>query len=182
MELILFTGGARSGKSRLAEAAALRAGGADVTYVATAVAGDEEMETRIRRHRADRPAGWTTVEAQSAVGGAIRAARTDVVMLDCLTLLASNALLAAADDGEEAAHAAVRAETDALLAAAASRDGLLLVVTNEVGFGVVPAHALGRWYRDALGVANQRIAAAARDVVLVVSGIPMAVKGSVPLT
>lgn len=180
MELILFTGGVRSGKSRLAEAAALRAGGPDVTYVATGTAGDGEMAARIARHRAERPAGWTTVEAPSAAGDAVRDARTEVVMVDCLTLLASNALLAAADGGEEAAHAAVRAEVEGLLAAAAARDGLLLVVTNEVGFGVVPPSALGRWYRDALGVANQSLARAARDVVLVVAGIPLAIKGTLP--
>ncbi|HEX6940751.1 MAG TPA: bifunctional adenosylcobinamide kinase/adenosylcobinamide-phosphate guanylyltransferase, partial [Longimicrobiales bacterium] len=81
---------------------------------------------------------------------------------------------------EDAAHAAVAAEVDALLDAAATRAGTLLVVTNEVGFGIVPPTALGRWFRDALGTANRRLAAAADEVVLLVSGVPLHIKGGVP--
>lgn len=180
MELILITGGARSGKSRHAEQTALRLGGGAVTYIATAAAGDDEMERRIAEHRARRPAGWITLEAQSGAGDAVLAAPTGVVLLDCLAILASNALLAAEQEGERAAVAAVLGEVDALLEAAARRRGTLIVVSNEVGFGVVPPSALGRWFRDALGLANQRVAAAAREVVLTVAGIPLVVKGPQP--
>jgi adenosyl cobinamide kinase/adenosyl cobinamide phosphate guanylyltransferase len=180
MELILVTGGARSGKSRYAEAVASRLAGEAVTYIATAAGGDEEMARRIRMHRERRPAGWVTVEAQRDAGAAVAAAGTSVVLLDCLALLASNALLAAEPDGEAAAVSAVLAEADRLLQRAEERAGTLIVVTNEVGLGVVPASPLGRWFRDALGLANQRVAAAAATVVLTVAGIPMTVKGTPP--
>jgi adenosylcobinamide kinase / adenosylcobinamide-phosphate guanylyltransferase len=182
MQLILVTGGARSGKSAFAEGVAATRGGGEVTYLATAAAGDDEMARRIRRHRERRPADWITREAQLEVGGALLAAPSAVVLLDCLSLLAANVLLSAEARGEEAAIGAVLDETERLLDAARSRDGTLIVVTNEVGLGVVPGHALGRWYRDALGLANQRVAAEAGQVVLTVSGIPLAVKGTLPPT
>ncbi len=182
MRLILVTGGARSGKSDYAERRAAALGGDAVTCIATATAGDDEMAARIARHRAARRVTWRTVEAPCDVGAAVRAAAADVVLLDCLTLLASNALLCAVgedgrDVGEDAAHAAVAAEVDALLVAVAEREGTLLVVTNEVGYGVVPPTALGRWFRDALGAANRRLAAVADEVVLMVSGVPLRIKG-----
>lgn len=173
MHLILITGGARSGKSRYAERLAADLGGDAVTFVATARASDDEMARRIRRHREDRPAAWTTVEAPVDAGAAVREAATDVVLLDCLTLLAANALAPATDYGEVAALEAVRTALDRLLAALAGRDGTLIVVTNEVGLGIVPATPVGRWFRDALGEANQRLAARADEVVLMVSGIPV---------
>jgi adenosylcobinamide kinase / adenosylcobinamide-phosphate guanylyltransferase len=175
--IILVTGGARSGKSAYAEARAAEAGGERVCYVATAEALDGEMERRIARHRAERPAAWATVESPRAAGEAVRAASSPTVLLDCLTVLASNALLAAEAEGEDAASAAVLAEAEALLDAAVARDGTTIVVTNEVGMGVHPPTSLGRWYRDALGRANARIAAAADEVVLLVSGIPLRIKG-----
>jgi adenosylcobinamide kinase/adenosylcobinamide-phosphate guanylyltransferase len=176
MGLILVTGGARSGKSGWAERRAAELGGA-VTYVATAEALDDEMARRIARHRAERPAAWPTVESPRDAGAAVRAAATPVVLVDCMTVLASNALLAAEAEGEEAAQSAVLAEADALLAAALAHSGTVIVVTNEVGMGVHPPTSLGRWYRDALGRANARLAAAADEVVLMVSGIPVWVKG-----
>jgi adenosylcobinamide kinase/adenosylcobinamide-phosphate guanylyltransferase len=174
--IVLVTGGARSGKSGWAERRAAELGGDAVTYVATAEALDAEMARRIARHRAGRPAAWPTVEAPRRAAGAVRAAATAVVLVDCMTVLASNALLADESGGEEAALAAVLAEAEALRDAALARAGTTLVVTNEVGMGVHPPTTLGRWYRDALGRANALLAAAADEVVLMVSGIPVRIR------
>ena len=175
-EIILITGGARSGKSGYAERRAAELGGGLVTYVATAEPLDAEMEKRIARHRADRPAEWITVEAPRQTWQAVRAATTPTVLVECLTVLASNALLLAEPEGEEAAQAAVLREAEGLQKSAIARQGTTLVVTNEVGLGVHPPTSLGRWYRDALGRANLLLAAAAEEVVLLVSGIPLRVK------
>jgi adenosylcobinamide kinase/adenosylcobinamide-phosphate guanylyltransferase len=174
--IVLITGGARSGKSAYAEMRAGELGGSLVTYVATAEPLDAEMEQRIIRHRTERPAEWNTVEAPHQASEAVRAATTPTVLVDCLTVLASNALLATEADGEQAAQAAVRNEAEALRDAALAREGTTLVVTNEVGMGVHPPTALGRWYRDALGRANALLAASAGEVVLMVSGIPLVIK------
>ena len=176
MRLILVTGGARSGKSAYAQRRSLELGGDDVTVIVTARPGDEEIARRIARHRAARPACWRTVEAPTNANAALRAAPTDVVLLDCLTVLLSNVLLEAEAGGEEAALAAMATETGALLEAAAAREGTLIGVTNEVGLGIVPDGRLGRWFRDGLGVANQRLAGAADEVVLLACGIPLTVK------
>lgn len=177
MRVILVTGGARSGKTAYAQSRASELGGADVTVIATARPDDEEMVRRIARHRAERPSVWRTVEAPWDAAAAIRAARDGVVLLDCLTLLASNVLLRASSADQDAARAAVTAEVEALLAAAAERVGSLVVVTNEVGLGLVPASRLGRWFRDELGMANQRLGRVADEVILMVSGIPLMLKG-----
>jgi adenosylcobinamide kinase / adenosylcobinamide-phosphate guanylyltransferase len=170
--LILFTGGARSGKSRLAERyAALQ--NAPVAYIATAEAGDDEMRERIAHHRARRPPGWSTIEAPVAVGWALSALPAgSVALLDCLSLLVTNLLLAHERDPEPP----IEHEIAALLEAARQRDLTLIVVTNEVGMGIVPAYPLGRQYRDLLGRANQRVAALADEVYLAVAGIPVELK------
>ncbi len=178
-ELILILGGARSGKSAHAEKLALELAGPDVLYIATAQAFDDEMRERIAAHRAGRPTGWRTLEAPSLVAAplseAIGPARA--VLLDCLTLLASNALLALGDEpSARAAEAAVDAEVSALLAAYHAGSATWIVVSNEVGLGLVPPYPLGRAYRDALGRANQRLAAAADRVLFMVAGLPLAVK------
>jgi adenosylcobinamide kinase/adenosylcobinamide-phosphate guanylyltransferase len=179
-QLTFILGGARSGKSTYAETLAA-ARGDHVLYVATAQAWDDEMALRIANHRAQRPSGWYTIEAQQNVGQAITAAlqthTPHVILLDCLTLLASN-IIAPLPEGitETEATAALMLEVDALLAAYAQSEATWLIVSNEVGLGIVPAYPLGRVYRDALGRANQRIAALADEVLLMVAGLPMVVK------
>jgi adenosylcobinamide kinase/adenosylcobinamide-phosphate guanylyltransferase len=178
-ELILILGGARSGKSTYAENLAHELGGQRVLYVATAEALDDEMRERIAAHRAARPPAWQTLEAPSlAVAWKPgRAAGAQVVLLDCMTLLASNAVLAAgADPSTEEGDAAVTQETEAILAAYEEAAASWIVVSNEVGMGLVPPYPLGRVYRDALGRANQRLARTADRVVLMVAGLPLVLK------
>ncbi|MHB9022698.1 MAG: bifunctional adenosylcobinamide kinase/adenosylcobinamide-phosphate guanylyltransferase [Armatimonadota bacterium] len=169
--LTLILGGARSGKSTFAER--LAAEYARVTYLATAQAFDEEMTARIAKHRADRPANWTTAECPHDVAAAIRTqVETDCFLLDCLTLYVSNLLLAHEDDAEIHVPRAI----DELLAAHRETSAALIIVANEVGLGLVPDNPLGRRYRDLLGRANQQIAAVADYVNFLVAGLPMTVK------
>lgn len=176
--LIFLLGGARSGKSHYAEEWATQHG-QEVLFVATAQAFDDEMRGRIADHRAQRPATWQTLEAPLGVGEAIQAANFsgDTLVLDCLTLLASNALLTLPEDcTQEQANAVILGEVDALLAAYAQSEATWLVVSNEVGMGVVPPYRLGRLYRDGLGRANQRLAQAADEVLLLVAGLAWRLK------
>jgi adenosyl cobinamide kinase/adenosyl cobinamide phosphate guanylyltransferase len=161
MSLVVLLGGARSGKSALA----VRMAGERATFVATATAGDEEMAERIRRHRVERPAGWTTLEEPLALGaalGSVASERTAVV--DCLSLWVSN--LVAADW----ADTAIEEEAATVARQAGGRAGLTVVVSNEVGLGIVPATPLGRRYRDLLGGVNRTFAAEAERALLVVAG------------
>lgn len=181
--LTLVLGGARSGKSSYAEALAGAQGGG-VLYVATAEAWDDEMRRRIEAHKAQRPAHWRTVEAPRHPGVSIAAApaaggpQPTAVLVDCLTLLANNILITLPEDASEAeATAALLAEVNELLAAYQASDAHWIIVSNEVGLGIVPAYPLGRLYRDALGRANQHVAARADTVVFMIAGIPMQVKG-----
>lgn len=167
----LVLGGARSGKSRRAQALA-EAATATATrrvFIATAQGFDAEMRDRIDRHRADRDARWSTVEAPVALAAAITAADGPdaVLLVDCLTLWTSNLLLA-----EHPLDPALDALCDALAAAR----GRVLLVSNEVGWGIVPDNALARRFRDLAGIVNQRVAATADRVELVVAGLPMALK------
>jgi adenosylcobinamide kinase / adenosylcobinamide-phosphate guanylyltransferase len=173
MALTLLIGGARAGKSHLSVRLAERAG-LPVTFIATAEAGDDEMEARIARHRADRPDQWTTVEEPLHLARALELAGADVtVIVDCLTLWVSNLLLAGQDD-EEVQDRAVDAARRA-----ANRDGPTMVVTNEVGSGVHPSSALGRQFRDLLGRVNTIWADQADTAFLVVAGraIPLQAPG-----
>lgn len=165
---LLVLGGARSGKSRRAQHVAEESGNR-LVFIATAQAFDAEMDERIARHRADRDARWQTVEAPVDLAGAIaQADDADVTMLvDCLTLWASNLLL-----GDEVAEARI----DGLVAAIASARGRLILVSNEVGFGIVPDNALARRFRDLSGTMNQRVAAVCGAVELVVAGLSMRLK------
>jgi adenosylcobinamide kinase / adenosylcobinamide-phosphate guanylyltransferase len=165
--LTLVLGGARSGKSGYAERL-VTASPPPWIYVATAEPGDAEMAERIARHRARRGAGWTTLETPRDLVGALAAYGTKPMLVDCLTLWLSNALLARAE---------VIAEIECLEAALAQAEGPLVLVTNEVGFGIVPDNPLGRRFRDAQGLLNQRIASRADRVVLMVAGLPLTIKG-----
>lgn len=178
--LTLILGGARSGKSDYAQRLAA-ASGRPVVYLATATAGDEEMAERIARHRAARPAHWRTLEAPTNVGQALKAvlAGGEVVLMDCLTLLVSNLMMEEGEGvPEDRLMARVVAELEALLEVCAAQGVSLIVVSNEVGMGLVPPYPMGRVYRDVLGRANQWLAARAERVVLMVAGIPLELKGN----
>jgi adenosylcobinamide kinase / adenosylcobinamide-phosphate guanylyltransferase len=176
--LLFVTGGARSGKSSFAEHLA-RESGAPVVYLATMEAGDDELRDRIARHRDRRPDAWTTVEEPLAIAAALSAAPPGAcVLLDCLSLWVTNRLMQAGTDAPAPAHvdaieAALDAEIDGFIEAAETRTGTTIVVTNEVGSGVVPPYPLGRVYRDVLGRANQRVSHAAGRAWLLVSGRPL---------
>jgi adenosylcobinamide kinase/adenosylcobinamide-phosphate guanylyltransferase len=161
----LVLGGARSGKSRYAESL-IAACPPPWLYVATAEPRDDEMRARIAEHRARRGADWRTIEAPRDLAGAMTI-EGGALLVDCLTLWLSNLMLAGAD---------IEAETERLEAALAQAGGPLVMVSNEVGFGIVPDNALARRFRDAQGRLNQRIAARADRVVLMVAGLPLVVK------
>lgn len=177
--LTLILGGARSGKSAYAQTLAA-ARGRKVLYVATAEAGDPEMAARIADHRTGRPSYWITLEAPRQTGSAIMsgAGDADVILLDCLTLLAANIIVPLPEPVTyEVAEAALSVEVVGLLTAYAESKAEWLMISNEVGLGLVPPYPLGRVYRDALGRANQRLASAADEVLFMVAGLPMKVKG-----
>lgn len=176
-DLTLILGGARSGKSSYAETLAATMG-ERILYVATAEAKDDDMAARIAAHRLARPAGWQTLESPSRIAEAINRldAHPDAVLLDCLTLLVSNILLAQESEPEAVIEAAVHSEIEALIAAQAQLGVPMIVVSNEVGLGLVPPYRLGRVYRDILGRANQRLAASASKVIFMVAGLPMTIK------
>lgn len=174
----LILGGARSGKSNYAQRQ-IEQQGRPAIFVATAVAFDGEMDARIKAHQASRSALWHTLEAPREVGKAIRECNhpADLILLDCLTLLANNVILALPDpEDANAAQAALDQEIEALLEAYRSSSAEWLVVSNEVGLGLVPPYPLGRIYRDVLGRANQRLAETADRVLFMVAGLPMVVK------
>lgn len=176
--LIFLLGGARSGKSRYAEAWARTQGGR-VLFVATAQAGDDDMASRIAEHRAKRPAHWHTLEAPRQVPQRITdcAIPHDTLLLDCITLLTSNLLLGVPESTtQDDANQAILREIDALLEAYHRSDATWLVVSNEVGMGVVPPSRLGVLFRDMLGRANQRVAERADEVILLVAGLPWKLK------
>ncbi|HEX5469530.1 MAG TPA: bifunctional adenosylcobinamide kinase/adenosylcobinamide-phosphate guanylyltransferase [Gaiellaceae bacterium] len=163
MSLTLLVGGARSGKSTLA---LRRAAAADsVVFIATAEAGDDEMAARIASHRTERPVAWTTVEEPVEIRAAVESSPPEsFVILDCLSLWVSNLM------GRGWQDEAIEAETARAAAVAAARPAPTVVVTNEVGLGIVPATPLGRRYRDVLGRVNTTFAEAAEEALLVVAG------------
>ena len=161
-------GGARSGKSRYAESL-VTALPPPWRYVATAEAGDSEMVARIAAHQARRGPRWTTIETPRNVAETLGTHAATPTLVDCLTLWLSNVMLADAD---------VDAEIEQLDGALARAAAPIVLVANEVGFGIVPDSALGRRFRDLQGLLNQRIAARADRVVLVVAGLPLTLKGS----
>lgn len=157
----LFVGGARSGKSRLALATAERHAG-PLHYLATAEIGDAEMAERIAMHQAERSARWQAVECPLDLPEAISARSKGVILVDCLTLWLSNLMLGG--------HPIERRSED-LLAAIAATQLPLVIVTNEVGLGIVPAHPLGREFRDVAGRLNQKVAARMDAAYFIVSGM-----------
>lgn len=160
--MILLLGGARSGKSATAVRLAADAG-VPVTFIATALAGDDEMADRIRRHRESRPVAWKTVEVPLDLLGAIRsAADGDFLVIDCLTLWVSNLLGQGGDPSD------IDAAADMIVRELQGRRGV--VVTNEVGLGIVPANELARSFRDVLGSVNTRFAASADRALFMVAG------------
>jgi len=163
VSLTLLVGGARSGKSTLAVRRASSAGA--VVFIATGEAGDEEMAARIEAHRSERPAGWTTVEEPVELRAALESSpATAFLIVDCLSLWVSNLI------GRDWDDAAIETESVRVAEAAHGRGGQTVVVTNEVGLGVVPATPLGRRYRDVLGRVNAAFAEAADEALLVVAG------------
>lgn len=164
MSLTVLIGGARAGKSGLAASLAA-ATGRSVAFIATGRPGDGEMAERIERHRAERPEGWTTIEEPVDLSGALAAVPDEATaIVDCLTLWVSNLMEDGCDDEEVVARAEEAAEE------AAGRPGPTIVVTNEVGGGIVPMHPLSRRYRDLLGRVNSVWAARATRAALVVAG------------
>jgi len=167
--LTLVLGGARSGKSRYGESLIMREP-PPWTYVATAEPLDSEMAQRIAAHRARRGGDWQTVEAPHDLPAVLSGLpRKAVVLVDCLTLWLSNLLLGGSD---------IEAESARLDQVLTQMEGRVVLIANEVGFGIVPENALARRFRDLQGALNQRIAARADQVVLVVAGLPLFVKGS----
>ena len=186
-KLIFILGGARSGKSQQAENLAWELGHEDVLYVATAQAKDEEMEDRIRRHRSRRPANWQTLEVPINLTDALAQIKNSskVILVDCLSLLVSNILLAHSNHGDEPmprialekeVELMVQQEINTLIKLSKDLNTTFIVVSNEVGMGLVPEYELGRLYRDILGRANQMAAQAAHEVIFMVTGLPMQLK------
>jgi adenosylcobinamide kinase/adenosylcobinamide-phosphate guanylyltransferase len=164
--LTLIIGGARSGKSRLAQKLASTA--ARVTYIATAQPGDDsEMAARIELHRVSRPACWRTIEEPVALAEAVERADADTVLVDCLTIWLSNLFFRQIQDD-------AGTQIQRVAAAALHRD--IILVSNELGSGTVPEHALPRAFRDAQGLLNQQAAEAADQVILTVAGLPLYLK------
>ncbi|MCK4261319.1 MAG: bifunctional adenosylcobinamide kinase/adenosylcobinamide-phosphate guanylyltransferase [Halanaerobiales bacterium] len=197
MGLTLVTGGARSGKSTFAEKLvkefSIKAGvngkEGDVLYIATAIPFDDEMKDRIRRHQAQRPDYWRTVEAYRDLDQVIKTANENVILLDCITVMVTNLLFAGDLDEDnpdrlqvEKIEAGIMAEINVTLNAVQNISDSkemceVVFVTNELGLGLVPAYPLGRIFRDIAGRVNQRLAEASDQVYFVVSGIPMLIKG-----
>jgi len=168
----LLLGGARSGKSYYAQQLAMELSD-NVLFVATGEALDEEMQARIAEHKKARPKNWRTVEIPTGIGREIerQIGDAEVVLIDCLTLLVSNLLRDEPDYPE--AEKRMMSEINELIAAMDKLDASFVIVSNEVGMGLVPKTRLGRIYRDLLGKANQLIASQATEVYLMVAGIPI---------
>jgi adenosyl cobinamide kinase/adenosyl cobinamide phosphate guanylyltransferase len=163
--LTVLLGGARSGKSALAVDIASR-GGNHVTYLATSptIPGDHDLEERVARHRDERPTSWITIEEELDLAAALARVETPVVIVDCLTVWTGNMFHHGRDES------AILDASDAAIAAATDRDLTAVVISNEVGLGIVPDNELAREYRDVLGRVNQQWVAAADHALLMVAG------------
>ncbi len=178
MKNILIIGGARSGKSHFVQELAQRLG-KPVLFVATAVAGDEEMRQRIEEHQRARSAAWSTLEVTTHVGNQIsqKIGEAQVVIVDCITLLVNN-IFSQYNEQIDASliEKKVTSEISELVDCINRIDASFIIVTNEVGMGLVPANKMGRLYRDLLGKANQLLAQRADEVYLMVAGLPVQIK------
>ena len=176
-KLTLILGGARSGKSSYAQSLAEKTG-KSVTFIATAQAMDEEMSMRIQKHRADRPLSWETLEIPFEIASRAQV-KSDVVILDCITLLISNLLMQFVKNDlvdEAPFMEAIQKEINELISTFRDCEQDWFIVSNEVGLGLVPSYQMGRVYRDAIGWANQRLAREADKVIFMVAGIPTTIK------
>ncbi len=182
---ILITGGARSGKSTYAEKLARELGG-DVLYIATSIPFDEEMKSRVKKHRESRPSEWDTYEGYRGLGRVISESGGQYkgILLDCVTVMVTNLLLeypdinydnARYEDFAEAERA-INEEVEELLKGIADTAATVIMVTNELGSGIVPENLLGRVFRDIAGRVNQHIAAHCDEVFLTVCGLPLKLK------
>ncbi len=180
-KLTFILGGARSGKSshaqhlaqKLAQKSSKR-----ITFIATAQALDDDMSARIQKHREDRPAEWMTLEITHDIPAYLqeKPSQTDIYLLDCITLLANNVFMQFIEEdqvNEKMAKQALEYEIDELLTYIHAHDEEWIVISNEVGLGLVPPYQMGRVYRDLLGWANQRLAHEADEVLWMVAGIPV---------
>jgi adenosylcobinamide kinase/adenosylcobinamide-phosphate guanylyltransferase len=175
--LTLVLGGVRSGKSRFAEELAHRRGGDDVLFVATAENRDGEMDHRIQKHKESRPDSWVTLEQPLGVGHAIleREESSRIILIDCLTILVSNVLcqdpdLVLSPKSIDHIHHQLMNEIDQIIEVARVKRSHVIVVSGEVGLGIVPEHPLGRAFRDLLGWANQSLAKHANATYMMISG------------
>jgi len=174
-KIILLVGGARSGKSTLAQEMAKNRGGR-VLFCATAEPLDDEMQTRIKAHKESRPANWDTIESSRNIGCALEktASNYDTVIIDCITLLVANCL--GDDAASRQAGQAISGEIEALIELMAKRQSNYILVSNEVGSGLVPDNKLGRIYRDTLGHVNQQLAKCADEVYFMSAGLSLKMK------
>jgi adenosylcobinamide kinase/adenosylcobinamide-phosphate guanylyltransferase len=179
---VLITGGARSGKSRFAQELAQKSG-KPVLFVATAVAGDEEMRQRIEEHERARPPAWNTLEVTTHIGSQIiqKIGDAQVVIIDCITLLVSNVFSQCSHHNGERIDVSLieqklTAEVNELIECIKQVDASFIMVTNEVGLGLVPANGISRLYRDLLGKVNQVLAEQVDKVYLMVAGLPVPIK------
>lgn len=173
-KVVFIIGGARSGKSRFAQELAKKMS-QKVLFIATGQALDEEMKARIEEHKKSRPSSWRTLELSEGLGKCLKAQIGDaeVVIVDCLTLLVSNLF-----SGEDTAQSEKRvmSEIESLLDCINNFPASFVIVSNEVGMGIVPENRLARYYRDLLGKVNQLVAEKADDIYLMVAGIPLRLK------
>jgi adenosylcobinamide kinase/adenosylcobinamide-phosphate guanylyltransferase len=179
-KITLILGGARSGKSSHAQKLAEESGKI-ITFIATAQAFDDEMKARIQKHREDRPREWQTLEIQKDISAYLirHPQQTDIYLLDCITLLANNVFMQFIENdlvNEIKAKDALENEIAELIQYIHEHNEEWIIISNEVGMGLVPPYQMGRAYRDLLGWANQRLAKEADSVLFLVAGIPMVVK------
>ncbi len=182
--ITLILGGARSGKSSLAEKIALKRGGKDVVYLATSLVKDEEMAKRVAEHKKQRPVSWQTIEEPYKISEALaKLPEKQVVLIDCITVLVTNILLQDAwagteeEDFEPAGDEKdVMEELKKMIQVAEEYNLELIIVTNELGMGLVPFYPLGRIYRDTAGRANQFLASRADEVYITFAGLPLEIK------